>query len=354
MSRKVRIAVIGAGWWSTYVHIPALQANPDADLVAVSDPDTKKLEAAAHFYHLERTYADYREMLATEQPEGVIIVTPHSTHYEITKYCLEQNIHVMLEKPMTLYAVEARELVELAQARGKELIIGYSYNFLPLAKKAREVISSGVLGRPQFVNCVMVSRVIEFLSGESAPSANATSFPVHGPGAVYSQPHLSGGGQGHLQLTHLAGLLFFVTGLRTRQVMAFMNNYGLPLDLVDAMTVEFEGGVLGTFGGSGNAFQHKLSLQIHCERGGIDLDLVAGTLTGQGVDGPIEGLEIPAQQEPDDQKITTSKNLVDVILGRAANGSPGEIGWRAVELLDAAYRSAAKGGDSIKISSLYA
>lgn len=353
MSKKARIAVIGAGWWSTYAHIPALQANPEAELLAVSDPDTEKLTATARFYRLERTYTDYRKMLATEQPDGVIIVTPHSTHYEITKYCLEHNVHVMLEKPMTLYAAEARELVELGQARGKELIIGYSYNFSSLAIKAREIVLSGELGRPQFVNCVMVSRVIELLSGDNVPPGDANSFPVHGPGAVYSQPHLSGGGQGHLQLTHLAGLLFFVTGLHTRQVVAFMNNNGLPLDLVDAMAVEFEGGALGTFGGSGNAFGHKLSLQIHCERGGVDLDLIAGTLTAQGVDGPIEGLPVPTQQELQDQRFATSKNLVEVVLGRAANGSPGEIGWRAVELLDAAYRSAGNGGVSVKINSLY-
>ena len=353
MATKARIAVIGAGWWSTYAHIPALQANTEANLLAVSDPDKEKLAAAARFYRLERTYTDYREMLATEQPEGVIIVTPHSTHFEIARYCLEHNVHVMLEKPMTLYAAEARELVELARARGKELIIGYSYNFLPPAKKAREIVLSGILGRPQYINGVMVSRVIELLSGDKVPPGSASSFPVHGPGAVYSKPHLSGGGQGHLQLTHLAGLLFFITGLRARQVTAFMNNNGLPLDLVDAMAVEFEGGALSTFGGSGNAFQPKLSLQVHCEQGALDLDLVAGTLTVQGANGPIETLPVTAQQEQEEQIFTTSKNLVEVILGGAANGSPGEIGWRAVELLEAAYRSAQNGEASVLINSLY-
>src|SRR5688572_26611078 len=108
MERQARIAVIGAGWWSTFTHIPGLQANPGAELVAVSDPDAEKLAAAARTYKLERTYADYREMIAAEQPDGAIVVTPHATHYKITKYCLEQGLHVMLEKPMTLYAAEAR------------------------------------------------------------------------------------------------------------------------------------------------------------------------------------------------------------------------------------------------------
>ena len=49
----------------------------------------------------------------------------------------------------------------------------------------------------------------------------------------------------------------------------------------------------------------------------------------------------------------TTNNLVDVILGQAANGAPGEVGWRAVELLDAAYRSAAQDGVGVTLEELY-
>ena len=125
MASKARIAVIGAGWWSTYTHIPGLQANPSAELVAVCDTDPSKLAAAAAAYHLDRTYTDYAQMIEQERPEGVVIATPHATHFRIAKHCLEQSLHVMLEKPMTLYAADARALVELAQAQRRELIIGY-------------------------------------------------------------------------------------------------------------------------------------------------------------------------------------------------------------------------------------
>jgi predicted dehydrogenase len=47
MVTKARIAVIGAGWWSTYTHIPALQANPSAELVALCDVNHERLQAAA-------------------------------------------------------------------------------------------------------------------------------------------------------------------------------------------------------------------------------------------------------------------------------------------------------------------
>src|SRR5690348_15691205 len=108
MAAKARVAVIGAGWWSTYTHIPGLQANPSAELVAVCDTDAGKLQAAAAAYHLEHTYADFQQMLVRERPDGVVIATPHATHYRIAKACLEAGAHVMLEKPMTLYAADAR------------------------------------------------------------------------------------------------------------------------------------------------------------------------------------------------------------------------------------------------------
>lgn len=353
MASKARIAVVGAGWWSTYAHIPALQANPDAELVALCDTDPEKLRAAAAAYGIEHTYADHRAMIAAEQPDGIVIATPHATHYGIARDCLEQHVHVLIEKPMTLHAAEARELVDLASSHNRELIVGYTYNFQAQTIRARETMRSGLLGPIQYVNCVMVSRVLEFLRGDSAPDFAASVFPVHGPGAVYSQPHLSGGGQGHLQITHMAGLLFFVTNLRAQRVIGLMQNHGLALDLVDAMVVEFEDGALGTVGGSGNAYEGRLDLQLHCERGSLVLDLIAGTTTIRSADGKNEKLERERSGRGEDERFRTSNNLVDVVLSRAPNGAPGEVGWRAVELLDAAYRSAGQGGIPISVASLY-
>ena len=67
----------------------------------------------------------------------------------------------------------------------------------------------------------------------------------------------------------------------------------LPLDLVDAITVEFEGGALGTVGGTGNGIHRKLDLQIHCERGCIDMDMVADTTVVRYDDGGQEAFDPP-------------------------------------------------------------
>lgn len=351
MSAPARIAVIGTGWWSTYTHIPALLEHADAQLVALCDANGEKLAAAADAYGVEHTYQDLGQMLATEQLDGAVIATPHATHYKLARACLEHNLHVMIEKPMTLYARDAKELLDLAAAHQREIVAGYPWHYAPHVLAAREALLSGELGAVEYVNCTFSSAIRGLLQGHDN-SERPGAYPVHGPGSVYSRPELSGGGMGHLQLTHSLGAMFFVSGLRASRALALMRNHGLALDMVDSITAEFEGGALGALGGTGNGRHRKLDVQVHCEYGAVDLDLVRNTVAIRRRDDSI--FEIgPLEEAVAYPRYATSHNLVDIILGRAANGSPGEVGWRTVELLDAAYRSAAADGAAVRVAELY-
>ena len=351
-NRPARLGLVGAGWWSTYTHVPAILGHPGAVLAGLCDTNAERLQAAAQAYGLTATYPSLTAMLAEAALDGVVIATPHATHAAVAQACLERGLHVMLEKPMTLFAADARRLVELAQAQQRELIIGYPWHYTAQPQAARAVMQSGVLGPVQYVNCSMASNVSGFLRGEDRGLPDASLYPVHGPGAVYSDPALSGGGQGHLQLTHSVGLMSFVTGLRVERVLALMANHGLALDLVDAMAVAFEGGALGTVGGTGNSPSHKLDLVVRCAHGGLDLSVDHQTLTVYYPDGRVEttGPLPPPAVEP---RFATARNLIDVCLRLAPNLSPAEPAWCTVELLDAAYRSAARDGQAVHVHELY-
>jgi predicted dehydrogenase len=353
MKEKAKIAVVGAGWWATYTHIPALQMHPGVEEIILCDSNAARLDAAAETYQIAKSYADLAMMLANEQLDGAIIATNHASHYALARLCLEHGLHVMIEKPMTLYARDARELVELALEQDRQIIIGYPYHFTAHVRRVREVIQSGELGAIQLVNCFMASNILNLLRGDDGSSRGAR-YAVHGPGDVYAQPHLSGGGQGHLQITHSAGLMFYVTGLRPRRVHALMHRHGLPLDLVDAMLVEFADGPLGVVSGTGNqgsAAGGMVDLQVYCEHGSVDINIITGSAHIHRRDGASETIQVPdGERYP---RFATAQNLVDVALGRAANGSPVEAGWRTVELLDAAYHSAAKNGQAVFIEQLY-
>ena len=69
---------------------------------------------------------------------GVGIASANASHYAAAKAALLANLHVMLEKPMTLFAADAKELVDLSRQQGKELIVGYPFNFASYATRPRE------------------------------------------------------------------------------------------------------------------------------------------------------------------------------------------------------------------------
>jgi predicted dehydrogenase len=357
-SEKARIAVIGAGWWSTYTHIPGLLGNPDAELVAICDRSPEALERAVQAYGPLKLYQDYQALLAEEALDGMVVATNHSTHYEVAKACLEAGKHVMLEKPMVLRAAEAHELVALADRQGRELIIGYPWHFSPITRQARDLLQTGELGAIQFVSSLMASMVVEFYRGNDQAYRPVFNYPVTGPGTAYADPKLSGGGQGHLQVTHSAGTLFFITGLRAERVTCFMENWDVPVDLVDAISVHFADdrgrpavGVVGSTGniGPGDGGQHELS--VYCEDGYLRLNQSNGSLYVRRHNGQEEHFG-PLAVDESYPRFATSQNLVDVILRRAENGSPAVIGARVVELLDAAYRSSAMGGQVVRVADL--
>ncbi|MDF1512436.1 MAG: Gfo/Idh/MocA family oxidoreductase [Anaerolineae bacterium] len=359
-SRKARIGIIGTGWWATEAHLPAIKAHEDGEVVAICDTRPERLNLAAETFDITNLYSDYHEILARETMDGIIVVTPHATHYDITRDCLEQGLHVLLEKPMTLYAKHARALVELAEKNRRELIIGYPYHYYPPIKKAREVIQGGELGPVQYVTSSFSTNVFNFLNGGVAPDASPTSYKVQGPSEDYNSPELLGGGEGHLQITHSAAMMFFITGLRAKKVHALMHNHGLNVDLIDTMTVEFEDDALGMVGGTGNAGKnYRLAMSIYCEQGCLVTDTMARIGVIRRPDGSEEELfkrpEHPRGEGRSRERrdYPTTRNFIEVILGREENGSPAEVGWRTVELLDAAYRSANADGNGVYISDLY-
>jgi len=347
-----RIAVIGSGWWATEHHIPALLAHPDAELAALCDADLDKAWTTADAYAIAHAYASVDELLASERLDGAVVVTDHASHYTVAKSCLQAGLHILVEKPMTLFAPQAKELVEMAAAQGRQIALGYNHTYAPYTIHARQMMEAGELGELQYVNGIFNQHVMPLYQGKSTGIGQGAGRMVHSPGAVYSDPLRSGGGHGHLQITHLASLIFFISGRRARRVQARMNNHGLAVDLVDAILVEFDNGALGSIGGIGNmAGGRKIDLQLYCAEGWIDIDEAAGAArmcTGKGLH--EETLTGDTRHY---HRHATTNNFVEVVLGRAENHVSGEIGWRAVELLDAAYRSAQAGGAAVDVETLY-
>ena len=347
-----RIGVIGTGWWATRAHLPAIAANPDAELVAIADPDEAHRSRAAEVFAPPATYGDYRVMLEAEQLDGVVVAVPHTRHFEIALDALRRGLHVLLEKPMVLTSDHARELLRTAAEHDRQIVVGYPWHYNEQVNRARDWIASGAIGKLLYVHSLFASIVWELYRGEPEAVADEMGYTVNPTGRdTYSDPALSGGGQGVTQITHSGALLLHITGLEPAEVFALMHNHDLRVDLVDALSVRFENGCLGTIGSTGSTVRTQeevLEYRLYGTGGHILFDVMNEQLTMHRADGSTEQSP-PCPPAPAGRDYSTSypeeaplNNLVEVING-GPNGSPGRLGARVVAMLEAAYASAADG-----------
>ncbi|MBV9620225.1 MAG: Gfo/Idh/MocA family oxidoreductase [Gammaproteobacteria bacterium] len=141
---KIRVAVIGVGYLGRF-HAQKYAQADECTLVAVADPDAAAREAVAQELGT-RALADYRGLLG--QVDAVSIVTPTPLHYSIARDCLSAGAHVLLEKPITESAAEARELIALAARLRRVLQVGHLERF-----NAAILAAEPYLKAPRFIEC---------------------------------------------------------------------------------------------------------------------------------------------------------------------------------------------------------
>ena len=341
---RARIGVIGCGWWATHAHLPALTRNPDAEVVALAEPEPERLAAAGAAFGITARFADAAEMLDAAALDGVVIAAPHALHYELASAAIGHGVHVLLEKPMVVRPAHGASLVHEAREAGVELIIGYPYLYNAQARALRAAIAEGRIGTIEFVTCLFASTARELYRGNPEAYRELFAYKMSGPAALtYSSPQ--DGGQALSQITHSASLLFWLTGLTPSVVGALTEPFELGVDLVDAVSVRFTSGAVGTVASTGSVLpggEEVLHLRVFGTGGHISFDVnrgLASIYTGSVQDLPV--LATAAERYPEH---APADNLVDVILGRLGTQSPPDIALTTVSFIAAIHASAAAGG----------
>ncbi len=145
MSQKtIRAAVIGVGYLGKF-HAEKYNTSDLSDLVAVCDSNENQGGEIAK--NLNTKYvSDYKKLV--EEVDVVTIASTTSSHFEIAKFFLENNIHVHVEKPMTTTSQEAQVLCDLAHKNKLKLQVGHVERFNPALVKAQENLK-----KPLFIEC---------------------------------------------------------------------------------------------------------------------------------------------------------------------------------------------------------
>jgi myo-inositol 2-dehydrogenase / D-chiro-inositol 1-dehydrogenase len=146
----VRFGLVGFGAWGQH-HAQSIADDPGAELVAITAPSAASRAEAARLHPRARIFADHRAMLAGATLDLVDVVTPSHTHLEIARDALHAGCHLLLEKPMALRVEDCREIITLAEQRGRHLAVGHELRLSAQWGEIKRVIDRGVIGEPQYV-----------------------------------------------------------------------------------------------------------------------------------------------------------------------------------------------------------
>jgi predicted dehydrogenase len=327
--------------------MPAFETHRDeVEFAIVNRRNPELLERIRDRFGFAKATTDWHDVIA-ERPDIVVVASPVALHHEQAKAALEAGAHVLCEKPFTIDPADAWDLVETARRNDRHLVLAYGWNYRPMLVEAKRLMENGGIGEIEQVSIHMSSHTRGLLSGTGAyPKAAPESVPER---QTWIDPELSGGGYGQAQFTHALGAaLWLAPHLRGREVFAFMSNpLDAPVELHDAIAVRYTNGAVGTIGGGSEHHgpdneRHKVDIRMIGSEGNFHLDLERERAWRYR--GPDDNVELPLQAGDGLYDcIGPVDNLVALALGRGTNASPGELGARTVEILEAAYRSAASG-----------
>ncbi len=145
----LRFGLVGYGAWGSH-HARAIASVEGAALVAIAAHSPPSCQRARGDHPAAAVYDDYRQMLAAEQLDAVVVVVPSHLHYEIGSAVLEAGCHLLLEKPMALAVDDCTRLVELARAQKKLLAVGHELRMSSLWGRVKQLVDDGAIGTPQY------------------------------------------------------------------------------------------------------------------------------------------------------------------------------------------------------------
>lgn len=377
MAKKIRLGLIGLGYIGK-IHLlgarsaPLCLTDPPVDVQYVSLLSTHPEENRAYAESLgfETVHGDLDKFL-DQGLDGVDICTPNSMHFPQAKAALERGIPVYCEKPMTMDAKEARALVDLAAASGVANQVALTYRFHPSSLRAKAYVESGVIGD------IIAVRGHLFHSSyldRDRPTSWRLQNSFSGGGALADLGiHILD------QMLYLAGDVsslraFERTFIQDRPVAKGAGDR-IPVDVDDwaLVEMEFKSGASGTLeasrvysgrdGSSLEVFGTKGSLVI---AGGDSawptLHLSEGETTYRGKRVELDAAKREILSLHPNAKMTvggmvdahmTSLLRFGLAISRKETVYPGApdfaAGLKCQEVLDAAYRSAGRGGERVQI-----
>jgi predicted dehydrogenase len=320
---RVRLGIIGCGAMGRYHGRVFTQSVPEAEIVALADPDTNNLARFVTEVFRDQpapaAFDDYHAMLAEVPLDAVVIVSPHAHHFPQAIDAIAAGCHVLIEKPMVIRTADAQALIAHARAHDRVISVAFPGPFSCEFQYIRDLIARGDLGEIYMVSGICAQEWIHLVRG-----------------TWRTDPALSGGGNLYDSGAHMFNAMLYLTGLQATEVFAFVDNKDQQVDLVATVSMRLSKGALGSAVVSGATTVFEQGLYIHGTRGAVKASIYGGQMEVWIDKNRVKYPVVP-------ETVSLQQNFVDCILGRARTPSPALLGLRQARLMDAIYESARTG-----------
>lgn len=146
----VNVAQIGCGYWGPNLLRNFVQSN-NCNVKMVADINEEKLNYVKRTYPFITTTKRFEEILENDEIDAVVVSTPASSHYEISKEVIKKGKHILIEKPIALSSSNAIHLIDLAEKNKIVLMVGHTFEYNSAVHTLRSYVVNGELGKIYYI-----------------------------------------------------------------------------------------------------------------------------------------------------------------------------------------------------------
>ncbi|WP_421802818.1 Gfo/Idh/MocA family protein [Flagellimonas sp.] len=331
--KKLGIALVGLGGYSTYQLAPALQDTQHCYLAGIVTGTPEKKQIWADKYGIPEkniyNYQNFDDIANNEDIDVVYVVLPNSMHAEFSIRAAQAGKHVICEKPMGISVAECDAIINACNKAGVKLGMGYRLHSEPYTQQVKKYVKEKTFGDILFV------------------SADAAYRSAGNPNQWRLDKKLSGGGALMNMGVYAVQSTIYGTGENPISVAAqefsTRPEYFKETDETITAQFEFPSGAVGNITTSHNF--NANAMYASGTSGWFRLQPANnyGPLSGETSNG--DEIKFPHESQ---QKLQMDDFARHVLFGEP-NKAPGEMGKRDMMIVEAIYKSIANGGATVAL-----
>ncbi len=182
--KKIRYGIIGFGAFAERAILPAIRAAGNSEVTAIQKRSVEAAKQKAEQHSIPFYFDTVEALVSSAEVDAVFIVSANSEHHRETLIAAKAGKHVLVEKPMAVSLLQAREMTEACRAAGVKFMVGHMLRFSPLNQRLKEIVQSGMIGkvsyaRAHFVYDVSLSNRSWVLNKQTAGAGPLFDVGVH-------------------------------------------------------------------------------------------------------------------------------------------------------------------------------